>query len=74
MKYSTLLILGLILTVALMSEAKSKSKKQKNKQNGILPMAEPCKPSKCKLPDCRCSDAALPTSKFQGKENQIPQV
>ncbi|XP_017078809.1 chitin deacetylase 8 [Drosophila eugracilis] len=79
MKFSTLLILGLILTLAFSGEAKSKSKKQKNKQKvqtqnqEILPLAETCKAANCKLPDCRCSDAVLPRSKFQGKESEIPQ-
>jgi len=80
MKYPTLVILGLILALVLTGEAKSKSKKQKNKlkeqfqKEAILPLAEPCKPANCKLPDCRCSDTILPRSKFQGKESEIPQV
>ncbi|XP_017124347.1 chitin deacetylase 8 [Drosophila elegans] len=74
MKYSTLLVLGLLLALALGCQAKSKSKSKKKKQKeAILPLAESCKAANCKLPDCRCSDAVLPISKFQGKENEIPQ-
>lgn len=77
MKYSTLVILGLLLALAFAAEAKSKSKNKKNKQKQkepVLPLAEPCRPENCKLPECRCSDATLPSSKFKGKENEIPQV
>lgn len=89
MKYATLLLIGLLLAAALLSEAqkqagKTKNKsKSKNKEKTTVPpqlerpallRAEPCSAAKCKLPECRCSDAILPRPKFKGKEHEIPQV
>ncbi|XP_030554082.1 uncharacterized protein LOC115757805 [Drosophila novamexicana] len=88
MKYATLLLIGLLLAAALLSEAqkqagKTKNKsKSKNKEKTTVPpqlerqallRAEPCSAAKCKLPECRCSDAILPRPKFKGKEHEIPQ-
>ncbi|EDW00680.1 GH21012 [Drosophila grimshawi] len=74
MKYATLFLIGLLLSVALLSDAQKQSGKTKGKsKNKVLQRAVPCSSAKCKLPDCRCSDATLPRPKFKGKENEIPQ-
>lgn len=89
MKYSFLLILSLIVAAALFCDAQKQSGKTKNKsklktkpteaaqlelQRTVLEKAKRCSASKCKLPDCRCSDATLPRPKFKDQIQQIPQV
>lgn len=89
MKFATLVVLGLLLATVLLCEAQSQGGKTKTKSKSknktkpteapqvkkqLLLKAEPCSPAKCKLPDCRCSDATLPRPKFKGKEQEIPQV
>ncbi|KAL7738033.1 hypothetical protein ACLKA6_006386 [Drosophila palustris] len=84
MKYAVLLLLGVLLATTLLSDAqKTKNKsKTKNKvkttvapqvERPVLQKAERCSATKCKLPDCRCSDATLPRPKLKGKEQEIPQ-
>ncbi|XP_062135395.1 chitin deacetylase 7 [Drosophila sulfurigaster albostrigata] len=84
MKYAIVLILGVLLATTLICDGqKTKNKlKSKNKvKTTVAPQlarldlqkAEPCSAAKCKLPDCRCSDATLPRPKFKGKEQEIPQ-
>lgn len=87
MKYVILLLLSLIVAAAVICDAqkqaeKTKKTKVKNKTTvapqvevlDVLAKAKRCSPSKCKLPDCRCSDATLPRPKFKGKVTEIPQV
>ncbi|KAM8701378.1 hypothetical protein ACLKA7_011572, partial [Drosophila subpalustris] len=82
---SFLLLLGVLLATTLLNDTqKTKNKlKSKNKvkttvapqvERLVLQKAERCSATKCKLPDCRCSDATLPRPKFKGKEQEIPQV
>ncbi|TDG50568.1 hypothetical protein AWZ03_002872 [Drosophila navojoa] len=88
MKFATLFVLGLLLATALLCEGQSQAGKTKTKSKSknktkptvapqvekqLLLKAEPCSAAKCKLPDCRCSDATLPKPKFKGKEQEIPQ-
>jgi len=89
MKYAVLLLLGVLLATTLLSDAQKQTGKTKNKlksknkvkttiapqvERQVLQKAERCSATKCKLPDCRCSDATLPRPKFKGKEKEIPQV
>lgn len=77
-------MLSLIVTAALLCDAQKQSGKSKNKSklktkpSATAPLelekAKRCSPSKCKLPDCRCSDATLPRAKFKDQIQQIPQV
>ncbi|XP_030388321.1 uncharacterized protein LOC115634611 [Scaptodrosophila lebanonensis] len=73
MKYATILVFGLLLSVILLTEKKQQEKKQKQKKLE-LKKAELCTEAKCKLPDCRCSGVVLPKQKFKGKEQEIPQI
>lgn len=89
MKYSILLILSLIVAAAFFCDAQKQPGKSKNKsklktkpteaaqlepQRTVLEKARRCSASKCKLPDCRCSDATLPRPKFKEQIQQVPQV
>lgn len=86
MQYAILLMLSLIVATAVICDAQKQAEKNnKNKskvktkttvapQPEVLEKAKRCTASKCKLPDCRCSDATLPRPKFKGKVQEIPQV
>ncbi|KAH8297340.1 hypothetical protein KR044_010510 [Drosophila immigrans] len=88
MKFVIVLLFGVLLSTALLCDAQKQSGKVKNKSKSKnklktteapllerqeLQKAERCSATKCKLPDCRCSDAMLPRPKFNGKEQEIPQ-
>ncbi|ALC40987.1 Cda9 [Drosophila busckii] len=80
-----LLIASTLLSDVNAQKDKTKTKNKSKSKNKVKPTepatlerpalqkAEACSATKCKLPDCRCSDATLPRPKFKGKEKEIPQ-
>ncbi|KAH8395378.1 hypothetical protein KR222_003398 [Zaprionus bogoriensis] len=88
MKHAIVFTLALLVVATLLCNAQKQPGKTKNKlktklttmststpqlQWPVLQKADGCSALKCKLPDCRCSDATLPRPKFKGKEHEIPQ-